>query len=351
MSLIIIPVYGLPASGKSRIVTSVSKRLFDINTTNIAVIELDDILLQHQQQSSSSSSFDITKWFQAREAFHEKIQSKVSKWIATTASPNAKKKNYIIFAVDNLPLKSMRNRIKSQTIKTIRDTLLSKMNTSTKPNENDEHQEAKDADDEKKKPLSSSSFYFFPVGVTISKELALDRNAQRVEKIPPQIIEQMSSRIEHETDYDLVLDNSSPKADDVGKLETSVVEFVMKNFVALRCHHDDEQKNNSKYQVNVSTDEDDEINAKRKLANPEEFHRASRTIAHQFDLLRRQANASILKQISSSASSNNKERVQEVAKILSDKKFIEVDRKILTECGDDLEQAQVMLQMAREPLL
>ena len=107
----------------------------------------------------------------------------------------------------------------------------------------------------------------------------------------------------------------------------------------------------NKYQVNVSTDDEkDEMNAK-KLANPEEFHRASRTISHQFDLLRRQANASILKQISSSANNNNKERMQEVAKLLSDKKFIEVDRKILTECGDDLEQAQVMLQMAREPLL
>ena len=170
----------------------------------------------------------------------------------------------------------------------------------------------------------------------------------------------MMEKIEFDFKTDLIVENEEENQDEIAnKILQHIINDNMNGFENLTMFA-------------AKMLEEKKIREKQQ-ENTEEFHKASRTLSHKFDLIRRQADSNLIQAILATAKKNDSDNtnnvVKGISKLLSSKKFVEVDRKILDGVlkefsdeivlrtdDDDLEkqmldEALLRLQSVRDPLL
>jgi hypothetical protein len=326
--LLIFPIYGIPASGKTTIIRQVVEKLLDQHKekkiSSVKVIELDELL------EATDSPFEISTWFDARQQFFKLIADEIEKRLCCE---NQNESIQIIFAVDNLPLKSLRNRIRS-----IATKILSQKMTE---NENTEQQQV----------------FFRSVFIQVDLETALTRNQNRVSKVPSEIIESMITRIEIDRENnDLVLENNNNNNNNNQEQELkneNNINFVnhfisqLLNLNLLKESFSLNEKVLRKLQLENNNDDDNDSQDKKKTFE---------TVGHKFDLLRRQANSWAIQQLIGTKKNESSSSIdmKNFGKVLSEKAFLEVDRRILQEFSAsnfDADEILSLLKNVREPFL
>lgn len=317
MSLVVLAVYGLPGSSKSTLVREAAAKFaaeYDSSALTVHIVELDAFLEDPSSSSSSATSLwqGPEQWLQAQEKFYAAIASLARACCASGGGGAEKpKKTSVIIAVDNMPLKSMRSRVRSTV-------------TSALVNLHLELSQNKNSSDESTTSTSSPpplSFAFATIGIQCDLAVARERNSKRsgMARVPDSIIELMHPRMEFgpcKGEEHFTVDASAPPSSS-SQFQTLISDKILKPLL---------QENKFASVVRI-----DGILLERgggggkSAVDEEEFHRASRTLSHQLDLVRRQSNGSFMAALKKAGAQG--EVMKNAAKSL-EKDFADIDRKV-----------------------
>jgi adenylylsulfate kinase-like enzyme len=300
---LLVAVYGLPGAGKSTMVRAAAQRL-TAGGVAVCVVELDDLLAA--RRPAPDAPFDPAAWLDARDQFIRDVAR-----VAAEAPPDASVARVVV-AVDNLPLRSMRKRLRAAAVAAARDL-----------------------------PTSSLGRHlaFVTVGCRCSVTIAVERNAARREPgaaVPEQIIRLMGERIEFGGDAgegcDVVLDVDRAECAEAGAEE--LVRFVARSLDRARAGHSPPL-----VRCDATSASD---------AEPCAPDAASTSSAHQLDVARRRANGAVI--AAAKAAGCDGAALRGLARELEVRLGPDVDRRVLRSCGGDAALATLELGLMRDEI-
>jgi tRNA uridine 5-carbamoylmethylation protein Kti12 len=306
--VVVIALFGLPASGKSTLARAAAEILPKASSASVVdIVELDAMLFQHQDPSAASSWQGPEQWFVARDKFYAAVSHLVDQHFVSDASLSESGVR-VVLAVDNMPLKSMRSRVRSAALAGARVRSSSQQNC---------------------------ALAFASIGVSCPVEVALHRNAQRsgVARVPDSVIHLMAPRMEYssfDTRTHFVIDGVQSESAALAEVirekilaPLSVSEFPLIDLAAQQ--------------------------ATGAAAAAASKHDSSKTLAHLVDLARRQANGHFMQSLK--AAGTSAELLKRAASTVVEKKFVELDRRIIElvlSGADESDEKQLLEQAVAE---